>query len=157
MVRKTSNWMEKAKKVFAILSIYLMIGMVFASSVLSAPAPTPEGYPTQENNPTEFWKAVQAGGEWQYVDWDILGKKDKKYWDDNEIDQRNVPVDDISKIPADVVDVNKVMDKSKLTSDQLAYKEGETPNVESVPDLGVLDQNALSAAINKAYGTELKI
>ncbi|MBT4824734.1 hypothetical protein HOL83_02680, partial [Candidatus Woesearchaeota archaeon] len=157
MVRKTSNWMEKAKKVFAILSIYLMIGMVFASSVLSAPPVTPEDYPSQETKPTEFWKAVKAGGEWQYVDWTKSSLKDPNYWVENDIDQSKIPPEYIDKIPPEVVDVNKVMDKSKLTSDQLAYSEDGTPNVEKIPDLGVLDQKELSGAINKAYGTELKI
>jgi len=129
MVRKTSNWMEKAKKVFAILSIYLMIGMVFASSVLSAPPVTPEDYPSQETKPTEFWKAVKAGGEWQYVDWTKSSLKDPNYWVENDIDQSKIPPEYIDKIPPEVVDVNKVMDKSKLTSDQLAYSEDGTPNV----------------------------
>ncbi|MBW2996478.1 protein kinase, partial [Candidatus Woesearchaeota archaeon] len=62
-------------------------------------------------------------------------------WD--QIDQSKIQ--DIAKIPAQYVDVNKVKDQSKLTATQLIYED----NLENIGDLKDLNSDAMNQAFHK--------
>ena len=119
--------MEKINKVFAVLTIYLMIGMVFTSAVFSAE--------TAPENELDFkdWinQKITGGQQPDASDWSSISGYGM--WNDIKwegIKQKEVPEEYIGNIPADKVKVTEVANQFSLNSEQLGY--GDPANYEKL-------------------------
>ena len=81
-------------------------------------------------------------------------KYDSENIDWDKFDQSKVPPDRIAEIPPEYVDPSKVVDKSKLTKDQLAYQKESSgePTINEVDDWQDLEQDARDEVLSEAAG-----
>ena len=80
---------------------------------------------------------------------DALSRGEKGL-DWSQINQELVKPENIPKIPPDKVDVTKVQDQSKLTKDQLYFKDSSgSPNINKISDWNNLDKNAKDGALSE--------
>ena len=85
-------------------------------------------------------------------------KYDSENIDWDKFDQSKVPPDRIAEIPPEYVDPSKVVDKSKLTKDQLAYQKESSgePTINEVDDWQDLEQDARDEVLSEAAGQDVE-
>jgi len=142
MAKETNNWMEKATKVFAVLAIYLMIGMVFSAAVFADPEDPSTTNKKDLYSQASFWEQPIT---WNNID---MGLIPKEIWGtEGLIRQEEIPTDMIKDIPAEFVKVLEVDDPFFLGEDQLTYD----GNYEKL-DLGKLNPIEIGNVLNNEFG-----
>src|SRR3989338_774539 len=139
----TADRLNTAKKIFALISIYLMVGMVFSAAVF---APGDEQESMYDNPDTykqpDFWKKPEQI-DWKMVKWNkIPDDAWEKY-----VKQTEIPTEYINKIPPEHVKVTEIKEPFNLNAEQLGYGK----NYEKL-DLGTLNPVEIANALNKDYG-----
>src|SRR3989338_2884357 len=128
-MKKENNYIWN--KAFAVLAIYLMLGSLISAESIAQE--TKDDFSERShlseadyNNPSAY----------------------PSIFSNSLFDSTFVPIERIASIPPLVVDVIRVKDKSKLTSEQLK----ESSNLEKVGDLSVLNAAHLSTALVQKHG-----
>ena len=172
MNRKRGEWILK---VFAIFAIYLLQASLISVGAIAQDAdPVTGEEETDYNNPEtyndpDFWSDTSSL-DWNQVQW---GQLSADAWDNvpadqipdsswdsvlgsipndklQAMDQSNIPAESIANIPQEALNIEQITDPDQLaalTTEQLTHGN----NLETVGDLGQLNPQAVSDALNQMH------